>query len=323
MSPSDLAGVAWWHPFAYCCCWFVCNLDLKTITACVAKNVRIVAEPLAKQQQKNWGVNNRGYKRSHVSWHEEGSHILHLSLLDLFMHTVVLTSHFASEKNGESEPTLHYMEIEVALMANMLNPALLEVHVLYESFGQDNCSQLRQRLIEGMKPHTPVANLTCVDVKHQPTYYGSYISGLSYEKIHINIALVIFMMLKSISFTPIAFFLCMPFPYVAWFVHGRHVSLRLHRINPKISRWCRRSWQRRWRHGHHNISALVHTDRCCNNPICDREYRGIGQRQRSLSSARILETGVSLPLPKCDWPETLSSQSTPELAVLQHTGRRA
>ena len=99
------------------------------------------------------------------------------------MRTAVLTSHFASEKNGDSEPTLHYIEIEVALMANMLNPALLEVHILYELFGQDNCNQLRQRLMEGIKPYSPVANLTCVNVNHQPTYYGPCISGLSYEKI--------------------------------------------------------------------------------------------------------------------------------------------
>ena len=109
------------------------------------------------------------------------------------MHTLVLTSHFASGKKGEHEPTLHYTEIEVALMANMLNPALLEVHILYEISGQDNCNQLRQRLIQGIKPYSPVANLTCVGVNHQPTYYGRCISrGLSRvlnEQIGVNTAL--------------------------------------------------------------------------------------------------------------------------------------
>ena len=91
-----------------------------------------------------------------------------------YPHIIVLTSHFASAKKGLSKPSLHYAEIEVALMANMLNPALVEVHVLYEMSGQDNCESFRQRLTHGVKPYNPAANLTCRNLSHQPTYYGPY-----------------------------------------------------------------------------------------------------------------------------------------------------
>ena len=93
------------------------------------------------------------------------------------MHIIVLTSHFASEKKGPANPEFHYAEIEVALMANMLNSALVEVHVLYETFGKDNCNRFRQRIMQGLKPYSPAAKLACIDVKHQPTYYGAWQLG--------------------------------------------------------------------------------------------------------------------------------------------------
>ena len=96
------------------------------------------------------------------------------SLFSAAPNITLLTSHFALRDPTKAS---HYSEIEAAMRANLLNPALAEMVVVYEPLPNDGCADLRERLLaswflENLQAHRSLLpTVTCYTWEGpQPSY---------------------------------------------------------------------------------------------------------------------------------------------------------
>ena len=80
----------------------------------------------------------------------------------------VVTSHFALRRQHD-----HYDEVESAIAANALNPAIAALHVIYEAAASDDCAALRRRLLERIARHWPTTAGTAATAPINVTHADS------------------------------------------------------------------------------------------------------------------------------------------------------